>query len=107
MRMRVGASPRDVGAGRPSDGILIEASILARVLGLRLLTLEATITLEPAELRTPSAVARDRPGHAITPRRGSPAAPPRAAGGRLAHAVRTIGEGEQLLEQTRRNGAGF
>jgi hypothetical protein len=105
MRIRAGAPPREVGAGRPSDGILIEASILARVLGLRLLTLDATITLAPAEVRTRSAVARDRTGHPITPRRASPAAPPRAAGGRLAQAVRTIGEGEQLLEQARRNGA--
>jgi hypothetical protein len=74
------------------------------LLGLRLLTLDATITLVPAEVSAPSTVARDRPG-AITPRRESPAARPRAAGGGLARAVRTIGEGEQLLEQARRNGA--
>ena len=104
MRVKAGAiSP--AGARRPGDGILIEASILARVLGLRLLTLDATITLVPADVRTPSSIARDRPGHAITQRRGSPAARRRAAGGDLARAVETLGEGERVLAEARRNGA--
>ena len=102
MRVNAGsASP--TGARRTSDGILIQASILARLLGLRLLTLDATITLVPARVTAPSSVARDRPG--ITPRRGSPAARRRAAGGDLARAVETIGEGERLLTQARRGGA--
>ena len=92
-----------MGAGRPADGILIQASILARLLGLRLLTLDATITLVPAEVTEPSSIARDRPG--ITPRQASPAARRRAAGGDLARAVKTIGEGQQVLAQARRDGA--
>jgi hypothetical protein len=94
--------PASSGAGTPSDAILIEASVLARLLGLRLLTLDATVTLVPAEVAATPPSERDRPG-AITPRRGPPAARVRVAGG-LAHAVRTIGEGEQLLAESRRNG---
>ena len=105
MRLKAGSASPTTGARRPSDGILIQASILARLLGLRLLTLDATITLVPAEVTAPSSVARDHPG--ITPRRGSPAARRRAAGGDLARAVETIGEGEQLLAQARLNGARY
>ncbi len=77
---------------------------MARLLGLRLLKLDAIVTLTPAEVTAPSSIARDRPARAITPRRRLPAARPRAAGNGLARAQRTIGEGEQLLEQARRDG---
>jgi hypothetical protein len=40
--------------GRLSQGLAIEASILARLLGLRLLKLEAHITLVPANLASQS-----------------------------------------------------
>jgi hypothetical protein len=100
-----GVSASPTGARRSSDGILIEASILARVLGLRLLTLDATITLVPAEMTTPSSVASGRSGHPTTLRRASPAARSRVAGGSLARAVQTIDEGEHLLGESRRNGA--
>jgi hypothetical protein len=72
---------------RVSDGVLVEASILARVLGLRLLTLDVTLVLVPADVSAPSPVsARPVPG------RG------------LADAVRSISEGAELLEEARRNG---
>ena len=51
MRLKAGSASPTTGARRPSDGILIQASILARLLGLRLLTLDATITLVPASQR--------------------------------------------------------
>ena len=37
-------------SARLSGGILIEGSILARVMGVRLLTLDATIVLTPADV---------------------------------------------------------
>ena len=36
---------------RLSDGLLIETSVLARLLGFRLLTLEGTVVVTPAQLR--------------------------------------------------------
>jgi hypothetical protein len=88
---------------RPTDGLLIEASIVARLLGIRLLTLDATIALAPADVTA-------RPSSP----RASPVAPPRPAGvpptqsgamGRgLADAVRSINEGAELLAEARRNG---
>jgi len=75
---------------RLSDGVLVEASILARVLGVRLLTLDATVVLAPADV-------------------GEPAAPPPAGSSRghggLAEAVRSIDEGARVLARTRRDGA--
>ena len=38
---------------RPSDGVVVEASILARLLGIRLLTLDATVVLVPADVTAP------------------------------------------------------
>jgi hypothetical protein len=34
-----------------SDGVLIETSVLARLLGVKLLTLEGTVVVTPAQLR--------------------------------------------------------
>ena len=36
---------------RLSDGLLIETTVLARLLGVRLLTLEGTVAVTPAQLR--------------------------------------------------------
>ena len=41
---------------RLSDGLLIETSVLARLLGVRLLTLEGTVVVTPAQLRDLSQV---------------------------------------------------
>ena len=41
---------------RLSDGVLIETSVLARLLGVRLLTLEGTVVVTPAQLRDLSQV---------------------------------------------------
>ena len=80
---------------RLSDGVLVDASIRARLLGLQLLTIDATVVLAPAEVTAPSSAAPD---------------PPRRTSGRssrhaLAEAVRSIDEGAQLLAEARRNGA--
>jgi hypothetical protein len=86
---------------RLSDGVLVDASIHARLLGLRLLTIDATIVLVPADVAGTSPAA-----HPAAPRPLGPA--PRrsvAAGPRLAQAVRTINEAAELLAETRRDGA--
>jgi hypothetical protein len=63
-----------------SEGALVQASVRARLLGIPLLRLDATVALMPA---------------AIT---ASPAA---FAGDGLADAVRSINEGAELLAQVR------
>lgn len=74
----------------------MEGSILARLLGLRLLRLEATVVLTPADVRTSTRLRRPaRPSSASPPRRS---AVPRRG---LAEAVRDIDEGARLLAQAR------
>ena len=90
---------------RLSDGVLVDASIHARLLGLRLLTVDATIVLVPADVAGTSPADHPAPRRAA-PRSSAPA--PRrsvAAGPRLAQAVRTINEAAELLADTRRDGA--
>jgi hypothetical protein len=88
-----------------SDGVLVDASIHARLLGLRLLTIDATIVLVPADVRPASPAALPPAEHkgqrsaAPTPRRSV------AAGPRLAQAVRSINEAAAVLAETRRDGA--
>jgi hypothetical protein len=76
-------------AGRLSEGTLVEASVVARVLGIRVLTLDAVVLLSPA---SPGATAP-----APVPRRPLP--PVRRG---LAGAVRSIEEGADLLAEARR-----
>lgn len=74
---------------RPSDGLVVEARIVARLLGLRLLTLEATVVVVPAEVtaRTPT---------------GDGTPPERAGAVRsLSEAVRRIDEGAAILAEVR------
>lgn len=71
---------------RPSDGLVIEAFVLARLLRIRLLTLEATVALVPADVAPASSAAANG-------RR------------RLAEAVRTIDEGAAILAEVRRTAA--
>jgi hypothetical protein len=90
---------------RLSDGVLVDASIHARLLGVRLLTIDATIVLVPADVAGTSPTAHPAAeGPAPRPLPASPARPV-AAGPRLAQAVRTINEAAELLAETRRDGA--
>lgn len=88
------------GRRRLSEGALVEASLVARLLGVRLLKLDATVALAPAEVRAvPAPPAR---------RSSVPPAPPpgRAAPGRrLPEAVRTIGAAAESLAAARRDGS--
>ena len=69
---------------RLSEGALVQASVRARLLGIPLLRLDATVVLAPA---------------AITARSSS-----LAAGNGLAEAVRSINDGAEVLDQVHRNG---
>ncbi len=93
-----------------SNGLLIEGSILARVLGLRLLTLDTTVVLVPADVRGSSATERTSESHdesTPTYTRSLAASPVRAAspGRGLAQAVRSLNEGAEILANAQRNGA--
>jgi hypothetical protein len=67
-----------------SEGALVQASVRARLLGIPLLRLDATVVLMPAAITAPSSAL--------------------AAGNGLAEAVRSINEGAEVLDQERRNG---
>ena len=69
---------------RLSEGGLVQASVRARLLGIPLLRLDATVVLMPAAVTTPSTTL--------------------AGGDGLAEAVRSINDGAEMLAQVRRNG---
>jgi hypothetical protein len=69
---------------RLSEGALVQASVRARLLGIPLLRLDATVVLMPAAITAPSSAL--------------------AAGNGLAEAVRSINDGAEVLAQLRRNG---
>jgi hypothetical protein len=68
---------------RLSEGGLVQASVRARLLGIPLLRLDATVVLMPAAITASS--------------------PAFAAGNGLAEAVRSINDGADVLDQLRRN----
>jgi hypothetical protein len=88
---------------RLSDGVLVEASLLARVMGLRLLTIDATVALVPADISTSSSPAHMPPARAVGRSPVIRPGRPRVAGHGLAEAVRSINEGAELLAEARRN----
>jgi hypothetical protein len=69
--------------GRLSEGALVQASVRARLLGIPLLRLDATVALVPAAITAPSS--------GVGPGNG------------LADAVRSINDGAEVLAQVRRN----
>ena len=88
-------------AGRLSDGVLLQATIWARFLGIRILTVDTTVVISPADIDAASAT-RTRPPTRASPRpaRVSPTSARRAAPG-LAAAVRNLDEGAELLARSR------
>jgi hypothetical protein len=97
---------------RRSDATLIEASVTARLLGMSILTLDATVALVPAEVKVATPPVQARAEH---PRTGSPYARagsswgtrgrPAGGGHRLADAVRDLDEGARLLAEVQRDGS--
>jgi hypothetical protein len=80
--------------------------VRARLLGIRLLTLDANVVLAPAEVTAPWARSDD-PSHRSPARSSSlPAARSGAIGGGLAEAVRSIDEGAALLAEARNGSVG-
>jgi len=100
--VRVRATP----GGRLADGLIIDASIVARLLGLRLLTLDARIRFVPAQFTTSGSPAS--PTLPVTHRTGAPLgdrwplsplwSPPGQAGSPL----RGLGDAADLLADARR-----
>jgi hypothetical protein len=88
---------------RLSEGVLVEARIRARLLGMRLLTIDATVVLAPADLTAPSVRAHELPASVRSS--GIPRNRSAASGRGLAEAVQSINEGMELLATTRRDGS--
>ena len=85
---------------RLSDGVLVDASIHARLLGLRLLTIDASIVLVPADVMAASPASQPPAPRSAGPSRRRSG----ATGPRLAQAVRSLDEAAELLAETRRDG---
>jgi hypothetical protein len=91
---------------RLADGILVDACILARVLGIRLLTLDARVILLPADVKTPSSAPADARRPRTSARSSAVAPQPSGAIGHgLADAVRAINEGAAILAKARSDGS--
>ena len=85
------------GNKRVSDALTVEASVLARLFGIRVLTLDANVILSRPQFSGRSPVPHDAP---IRSSREAAARPPersRPIGGRLADAERLIDEGVASL----------
>jgi hypothetical protein len=90
---------------RLSEGVLVDATIRARLLGMRLLTIDATVVLAPADVTAPAVGAHDLPPRASVRSSGISRNRSTAAGHGLAEAVQSINEGMELLAATRRDGS--
>lgn len=80
-----------------SEGAAVKASVIARLLGIRLLTLDATVLLAPAEIAAPPP-----PAPAPAPSRLAGSAGP--VGDGLSAAARFIEEGAASLAAARSSG---
>ena len=86
---------------RLSDGVLLQATIRARFLGIRILTLDTTVVLAPADIAAAPSPRAGPP--TIAPRRSLtvPPTPSRTAAPGLAAAVRSLNEGAELLARSK------
>jgi hypothetical protein len=74
-----------------SDGVVVEASVVARLFRIRLLSIDARVVVSPAHVER-------------RPRSRAPAVRLRAIGARLAAAERVIDEGAESLAASRARG---
>jgi hypothetical protein len=77
-----------------SEAVRVEASLLARLLGLKLLKLDATVLVLPADVREASRA----------PARRTTVTETSVDRRRLADALRSLDEGARLLEEARNGG---
>ena len=87
------------GARQLSEGLLVEASVVARLFRLRLLVIDASVVIAPAQVtgrHRPATCAADEPLAPVTPRTRSG---PIGAG--LAAAERSLSEGATSLARSR------
>jgi hypothetical protein len=88
------------GRGHLSEGVIVEATVLGRVFGLRLLALDATVVVSPAAMAEPPR--RDvGPPPSRAGRRPLPAARHLAIGSGLAGAARDIDRSAATLTAAR------
>lgn len=100
------------GRRRLSEGVVVEARLLGRLLGLRLLKIDADLVIAPAQVRSAPA---DVSTEARSPANGAadappasrrlPAGTPRDLGRGLAEAARYLEEGRTTLAAARHNGS--
>lgn len=78
-----------------SDGVVVEASVVARLLGIKLLRVKAHVTLMPAELE-PSTYLETFPAPAV--------AASSANGGSLGEAVSLLAHASRAIHDAKLNG---
>ena len=83
------------GTRQLSDGLIIDASVVARLLRIRLLTLDASVIVSPAEMQAPHA--GDVPGRGISIQPAGSRGRPGRIGAGLAGAEQAIEEGAATL----------
>ena len=79
----------------------MEASVVARLFGVRLLRLDASVALAPAEVRPTAGPVQAAPR---TTTRSAPRRATVAPGRDLPEAVRTLSEAAEVLSDTKRDG---
>ena len=100
-RRTLGASPTAAvtaipdGTRQLSDALVIDASVVARLLRIRLLTLDASVIVSPAEMKVPHA--GDVPGRGISIQPAGSRGRPGRIGAGLAGAEQAIEEGAATL----------
>ena len=90
---------------RLSEGVLVEACIRARLIGIPVLKIDAMIALAPAGLTSPISGRADKATRGSAPSSGAASTRSAIRGQGLAEAVRRINEGAELLADARRNGS--
>jgi hypothetical protein len=91
------------GARRSSGATLVEASVTARLLGMKILTLDAKVALVPAEVMVAAPRVREPAARSSALSSGNARGRAASVGHRgLADAVRTLDEGARLLAEVQR-----
>jgi hypothetical protein len=87
-----------------ADATLVEASVTARLLGMRILTLDATVALVPADVTVATPRVQARAAQAAARSSEDSRGRAGAVGHRLPDAVRNLDEGARLLAEVQHIG---